>query len=170
MPVNTFGYAVYNENNEFCGCIVFGLGANNNLAKSLNCNQGEIIELVRMALNGKQESTSKALSISLRLIKKDIPLCKAIISYADESQNHKGIIYQATNWLYLGESISHSAIDPEDNKIKHTRILFSKYGTTKGLQYVQDKPKHKYIYIYSKEIKKIIEGMIKKYPKNAVIV
>ena len=44
----------------------------------------------------KQESTSKALAISLKLVKKHCPTVKMIVSYADEGQNHKGIIYQAT--------------------------------------------------------------------------
>ena len=100
IPVNVFGYSVFNEKNEWCGVILYGNGANNNIATQYRLKQGEVIELVRMALNGKQESTSKALSISLKLIKKDVPLCKLIVSYADKDQNHIGTIYQATNWVY----------------------------------------------------------------------
>ena len=105
IPVNTFGYSVFNDNNEWCGVVLYGTGANNNLASQYKLNQGNVIELVRMALNGKQESTSKALSLSLKLIKKDLPLCKLIISYADKDQNHNGTIYQATNWYYVGQSM-----------------------------------------------------------------
>ena len=61
VPVNVLGFSVFNKKNEWCGCIVYGLGANNNLAKSFNEPQGSVIELVRMALNGKQESTSIAM-------------------------------------------------------------------------------------------------------------
>ena len=33
--------------------------------------------------------------------KKQIPLCKLLISYADFWQGHYGIIYQATNWYFV---------------------------------------------------------------------
>lgn len=104
VPVNVFGYAVF-ENNEFCGCIVYGPGANNNIGKQFKLKQGQICELVRVALNGKQSVTSKALAISLKLLQKDAPLCKLVVSYADIDQEHEGIIYQATNWLYIGKSM-----------------------------------------------------------------
>jgi dTDP-4-dehydrorhamnose reductase len=66
---------------------------------------GEFAELIRMALNGKHESTSKVLASAIKLFKKDNPICKLIISYADTGQGHKGVIYQATNWIYEGEII-----------------------------------------------------------------
>ena len=101
IPVNTFGYNVYFDK-EYCGVILFGTGATPNIAKPYNLLQGEVIELVRVALNGKQNEVSKPLSIALKLIKKDCPLVKMIVSYADIDQNHKGIIYKATNWIYDG--------------------------------------------------------------------
>jgi hypothetical protein len=83
IPVNVFGYSVF-ENDEWCGCIVYGTGANNNIANPYDLKQGQVIELVRMALNGEQSVTSKALSISLKLVKKDCPLVKLIVSYAEK--------------------------------------------------------------------------------------
>ena len=163
VPVNVHGYSVF-EKNEWCGVILYSLGANNNLAKSFNLNQGQVIELVRVALNGKQHITSKVVSLSLRLIKKDIPLSLLCVSYADEKQNHKGTIYQATNWFYCGTISAESAIDPQDGKIKHRRILYSKYGSTKGFKIVKDKPKHKYIYPLDKNLVSLCEGLSKPYP------
>lgn len=150
LPVNTFGYNVYNDQNEWCGVILFGLGANNNLSRQFSMVQGEVAELVRVALNGKQKSTGQCLSVAMRLIIKDYPTVKILVSYADEGQGHKGIIYQATNWIYIGDSFSESTVDPETGKAVHSRILHSKYGTTRGFTRVKDKAKHKYIYpLYS---------------------
>ena len=70
LPVNTIGFSVFNTKNEWCGVVLYGTGANNNIANTYQLKQGQVIELVRMALNGKQESTSKTLSISLKLVKK----------------------------------------------------------------------------------------------------
>ena len=167
VPVNVLGFSVFNKKNEWCGCIVYGLGANNNLAKSFKQPQGAVIELVRMALNGKQESTSKAMAISIRILKKYVPLAKVIVSYSDMKQNHKGVIYQACNFYYVGSIIAESCIDPEDGLVKHSRILFSKYGSTKGLTRVKDKPKHKYLYPLTKELKERCLELKKPYPKNA---
>ena len=167
VPVNVLGFSVFNKENEWCGCIVYGLGANNNLAKSFKQPQGSVIELVGMALNGKQESTSKAMAISIRILKKYVPLAKVIVSYSDMKQNHKGVIYQACNFYYVGSIIAESCIDPEDGLVKHSRILFSKYGSTKGLTRVKDKPKHKYLYPLTKELKERCLELKKPYPKNA---
>ena len=167
VPVNVMGFSVFNKKNEWCGCIVYGLGANNNLAKSFNEPQGSVIELGRMALNGKQESTSKAMSTSIKILKKYVPLAKIIVSYSDMKQNHTGIIYQACNFYYVGAIIAESAIDPEDCIAKHTRILHSKYGSIAGFKRVKDKPKHKYLYPLTKEYKNKCELIKKPYPKNA---
>ena len=31
VPVNTFGYSVFNDNNEWCGVILYGTGARPNI-------------------------------------------------------------------------------------------------------------------------------------------
>ena len=185
IPVNTLGFSVFNNKNEWCGVILYGTGANNNLANNYNLKQGQVLELVRMALNGKQESTSKALSISLTLMKKYVPLCKVIISYADKDQNHKGIIYQATNWFYTGVSME----DKKDSswivngKRYHGRIVsdwVKKKGGLNGLtrkQFIQKyydenaveyvtKGKIKYIYPLHKDFINICKSLAKPYPKK----
>ena len=81
-------------------------GANNNLAKAFGKNSGEVLELERVALNGKQEYTSQAVAMALKQLHKDDPLCQIVVSYSDHRQKHLGTIYQATNWIYLGLTIT----------------------------------------------------------------
>lgn len=155
LPLFCFAYNVYNDKNEWCGVICYGRGANPNIAKAYGLNQGEVLELVRVALNGKQETTSKAVAVSLKLVKKDCPTVKLIVSYADEAQGHKGIIYKASNWIYVGDTYSYSVIDPSTGKLEHARSMNLKY---KGIKHepfkrvTTDKPKHKYIYILDKRL------------------
>lgn len=104
VPVARFAHSVFNDKGEWCGVIVYGSGAGDKVAKHFEMVQGQCCELVRVALNGKQETTSKALAISLKLLKKANPLLRLVYSYADVDQSHYGTIYQATNWLYLGQS------------------------------------------------------------------
>ena len=173
LPVNVTGFSVFNEDNIWCGVILFGSGATNNLAEPYGLKQGQVVELVRIALNGKHESTSKALSIALKLIKKNLPLCKLVVSYADSEQGHFGTIYQATNWTYTNYSTDNIFIV---NGIKtHRRTLNSRYNTSSfealkklGLDVipVKTKPKWKYIYPIDKSLIPFCKSLSKPYPKK----
>jgi len=171
IPVNTFGYSVFNDKNEWCGVILYGSGASNNLGKQLNLKQGQYLELVRMALNGKQESTSKSLALSLKLINKKNPLIKAIISFADKGQNHNGIIYQATNWIYTGEFKG----DKEyfiNGRWMHPRTVGSINGSRAKDKLPKDtiirngSSKHRYIYPLDKNLIPLCKSLSKPYPKK----
>lgn len=178
VPVNTFGYSVFNENNEWCGVILYGSGANKNLHKPYGLKSGQAVELVRMALNGKQKSTSKAMGISLKLLQKKIPLCKLVVSYADIDQNHLGLIYQATNWYYEGETNKGMITGYIINGNKtHNKTIYSK-GIKQNLENVRKyldknaekfitKGKHKYIYPLDKKLIPLCKSLSKPYPKNA---
>lgn len=167
VPSVMLAFSVFNDKNEWCGVIAFSAGANNNLAKSIMLPQGACLELVRVALNGKQESTGKALSVALKLVKKYAPLCKVVISYADPEQGHLGVIYQATNWIYLGESkAQREVIDPKSGKIMHKRTANSLFGTIKGLEKSKILWKRKYAYpILKSECQKLM-SISKSYPKS----
>lgn len=185
VPVNTFGYSVFNDKKEWCGVILYGSGANNNLAIQYNLKQGEVIELVRIALNGKHESTSKCLALSLKLIKNKIPLCKLIVSYADKDQNHFGIIYQATNWFYVGTSMQNQTDSSwiVNGKRYHGRIIsdwvklkgglnglsrkefIQKYYDKNAVEYIT-KDKIKYIYPIDKSLVLLCKSLSKPYPKK----
>ncbi|MEY4334523.1 MAG: hypothetical protein RLZZ196_3267 [Bacteroidota bacterium] len=185
IPVNTFGFSVFNDKNEWCGVILYGIGANNNIAKTYNLNQGNVLELVRMALNGKQQSTSKALSLSLKILKKYNPLCKLIVSYADKDQNHNGIIYQATNWFYVGSSLVNKkdgSFIINDKRI-HGKTISDKckrYGLSKTINNIKivyntenitefvTKGKIKYLYPLDKSLFALCKSLSKPYPKKSI--
>ena len=161
---------------------MYGTGANNNLAMQYKLKQGNVIELVRVALNGKQECTSKALSLSLKLIKKDLPLVRLIISYADKDQNHLGIIYQATNWYYTGTSMVNikDASYIIDGKRIHGKTISDKckrfgmvkntenakkvYNAKEVIEYIT-KGKIKYLYPIDKKLIILCKSLSKPYPK-----
>ncbi len=166
------------ENEELCGVIAFSRGANVKIARPYGLVQGEVIELVRVALNGKQSQTSKALSLALKFVRKYAPLVKVIVSYADENQNHMGTIYQATNWIYTGKTANECGIRL-NNKLTHRRTLNRRYGTSNiewlrknidpNAEIVRGKYKHKYIYAVDKGLLKLCESLKKPYPKKETI-
>jgi hypothetical protein len=173
VPNVSLAYNVFNEKKEWCGCICFGIGATNNIASPYSLNQGQVIELVRMSLNGKQESTTKAMAIALKLVKKNAPNVKLIVSYADSEQGHFGTIYQATNWIYTGYSVDTNLI--VNGKREHRRTLGSRFGTCsaekikqKGYQVevLKTKPKWKYIFPLDKSLIPLCQSLSKPYPKK----
>lgn len=177
VPVNVLGFNVFNEKKEWCGCILYGSGANNNLPKPYGLVSGQVVELVRMALNGKQESTSKAMAISLKLLPKLLPLCKLVVSYADIDQNHIGTIYQATNWFFTGETnIGMRTGFIINGKKTHNKTVHSK-GIVQSLDEVRKhldpnaepyitKGKRKYIYPLTKDLRPLCKSLSKPYPKK----
>tara|TARA_R100000278_G_scaffold86834_1_gene66305 strand:- start:1292 stop:1876 length:585 start_codon:yes stop_codon:yes gene_type:complete len=168
IPATKIAYNVFNKNKEWCGCITFGSGANYKLGFQYGLVNGQFLELTRMALNGKQESTSKAMSIAIKLIKKNFPLVKLLISYADKGQNHKGIIYQATNWIFVDETKTSGWEIFYKGKWRHDRIKshISK-SILKKIPKRKKSGKYKYLYPLNNKIKKEILKLKKPYPKNA---
>ena len=170
VPTIQYAYNVYNDKNEWCGVIIYDGGANNNLAKSFNLNNGEVLELERVALNGKQEQTSKAVALSLKLLHKENPIVKILVSYADHRQKHVGTIYKATNWIYLGISKTSDTQYFYKGKWTHERTINSKNNKEylkKTLLKRQNSNKFKYIYCFDKELKQKYEGIKKEYPKES---
>lgn len=152
-------YAVFNDEGEFCGVIVYGYPATPAIGKQLKLRNGELLELRRVALNSKQKITSQALGISMRLIKKDCPSVKMLISYSDKGQNHYGTIYQATNWIFLEESESSGTEYFCNGKWVHAR-----HG--KGEIKRKLAGKRKYVYPIDKKLIQEYKNMGKKYPKK----
>ena len=100
---------------------------------------------------------------------------KALISYADPKVGHKGGIYQATNWLYQGDSMrmvdAYSVKLEENSEWLHSRTVFSKWGSNNvdhlkkkigKTFWIREEPiKHRYIYFLGSkgEKKKMIKSL-----------
>lgn len=163
IPAQQMSFSVF-ENGQWCGVVCYGVGANKNINKPFGLASGEAVELLRVALNGKQSSTSKAVSLSLKLLKQFAPLVRLIVSYADEAQGHKGIIYQATNWYFIGDSMT--SVPIVNGKQIHKRTFSSVYGSYSGQTMEKQKPKHKYIYPIDKSLIPMCKQLAKPYPKK----
>jgi hypothetical protein len=167
VPVNTFGYSVFNDKNEWCGVVLYGTGASPQIGVQFGLKQGQVIEFVRMALNGKQEiPVSKIMAISLKLFKKMNPLVKICVSYADQEQGHIGTIYQASNWYYCGEVKSPPIIEGKHNKSLGGSIGAARKILKREPKVHYPKPKHKYIYPLDKSVIAMCKELSKPYPKK----
>jgi hypothetical protein len=167
VPTYSIGYSVFNDNKEWCGIVLFGGGASVNMPTKFNLRSGQYLELNRMALNGKQLSTSKVLATAIKLIKKECPTVQMLFSYADKGQEHFGTIYQATNWFYI-ENIESSGTEYLLNGIwKHDRGRYNWGVDFKKLPKRKKAGKHKYIYPLDKSLLSLCQSLRKPYPKKA---
>jgi hypothetical protein len=154
------------EDKEFIGSVLFGSGANPNMSKVVNLTPYEVCELVRVALNTHKNPVSKIVSFCMKKLRKDFPNIKAVISYADPMQNHKGKIYQAMNWLYLGETKTATHF-MQDGKFYHSRTINQK--KREDANFNRDEftkvslKKYKYIYLFDKGLKKQLNEELKQY-------
>lgn len=147
------------EENQFVGVVLFGLGANNNLASSFGLQRTECSELVRVALSSLHKTpVSKILSIAHKMMAKSNPGIRLIASYADKSnQNHHGGIYQASNYLYLGERSQGSEAYIVNGKPMHGRSVRAKWKKAANIpfpwHYGPKQIKHLYVYPLDKKLK-----------------
>jgi hypothetical protein len=167
VPFMRIGFSVFNKKNEWCGVITYGGGAGP-LGAPYGLNNGQYLELTRMALNGKQESTSKAMSISIKLIKKYAPTVQMLISYADKAQGHLGIIYQATNWVYVDNIKSSGEEYFYQGKWLHARSASNLDIRIKNkLEKRKKSGKFKYLYPLNTKMIEHCKSIRLDYPKNA---
>lgn len=98
----------YNE--IISGCLQYGHLMNNNSVSNIveGTNNGEALELNRMWISDNigEYPESRAISYSIKYIKRKYPKIKWIQSFADERCGGFGIVYQACSFSYYGEHLS----------------------------------------------------------------
>ena len=177
-------------NQELIGVICYGdpIGRHCGVSISETLDRTEVMELVRLFVFDGYGCNIESWFVgkSFEWLKENAKQIRALISYSDPVQGHKGQIYQATNWLYQGTSIRPNDTwafrFEEGGKWIHGRTMAPYWGTTSPfkLQELIDKPfwvkrepkKHRYIYILGKdkkdkkELLKNIKHPLYSYPKT----
>ena len=182
MTSFTYSFGLF-ENNILVGVITFGNAVPLTMKKSLFGEKymNLVYELNRLCTNDDLDKNANSYFISESF--KLLPNPLIIVSYADKSVGHNGFIYQATNFIFTGESHTqldwkvkgkehlHSRTLMDEFSFQDNRIekLKEKYGDL--LYQVKREPKYRYVYVlankrYKKEImnNKLFE--IKSYPKG----
>lgn len=158
------------EDGIFVGVILFGRPAFPSIGKAYGLTQFQMIELVRVALNNHVTPVSKMISIGIKMIKKHNPKLEMLVSFADQNQGHHGGIYQAGNWVYVGDGGATVQYKLKGKNI-HQRNLVHLFG--QGFKKHPDvtsyipKPKHKYLMPLNEKMRIKIQSIKKPYPKRA---
>ena len=162
-------------NDEIKGVICYGTPSSSTLRSGIagKDNSFNVIELTRLWVCDSVPKNGESFLIgnTLKMCGKEI-----VVSYAEINQGHRGVVYQATNWLYTGLSAKRTnwtiqGIDKHCQTIadKHSaKEIREIYGDRFSLV---DRPrKHRYVFLNAnkyrkKELLKQIKYPIMSYPK-----
>jgi hypothetical protein len=157
------------EDKIFKGVIIYGVGATSDLVKSYGLMQQQGCELVRIALKSHKTPVSRIIAVSLKMLKSHFSGLRLVVSFADPEQGHHGGVYQASGWIFSGDS---KASDEYIYKGKRWqgRSFRNQY---KGMEKhpdvitVKGSSKHRYLMPLDDDMRRQILPLSKPYPKRA---
>jgi len=158
-PVS-MAFGMFDLSGAIVGVITYGVPASSTLLRGV-CGEDEarnVYELNRLWVDEDVPKNGESFLIGNTINKLDREI---VVSYADSSQNHVGIVYQATNWIYTGLSTKFK--DPKviglENQHHATyangltnKQVVEKFGDR---VYFVDRPrKHRYVYFNASKFRK----------------
>lgn len=109
---------------KLMGCAQFGPSIDKRrMAQNLGIGMNESLELNRLAISdflGKN-AESRVLGICLKLIKKQYPFIRCIISFADACQCGDGTIYRASNFKLHSFKVNKSLLTLSGKSLEYVR-------------------------------------------------
>ncbi len=174
MPSITYAYGLY-RGLSLIGIISYGSPVSPALCKGVagEKNKADVLELNRLVLKeNKKNQASMLIAASFKLL----PKPKIIVSYADSEQDHLGIVYQATNFLYTGLSDKRTEWRMKGSNL-HSKTVCDIYSLEERMNNpdkfinIERPRKHRYIYllggkIWKKNISKQLAYKTMDYPKQ----
>lgn len=185
VPSIVMSFGMYVDD-VLAGCITCGLTPNPKALASICGDNYSGLELNRLFIHDWAPRNSESWFIGrlLRLMSSHHQECQFLLSYADPNAYHQGYIYQATNWLYLGQGCPESG-SPNSNLIIDGEVWSGRkcghvFGTRSikrlhemGImaEYIQEEAKHRYAYFLGskkqrKELRQALRWPVLPYPKG----
>lgn len=164
------------ENQRFIGVVIFSRGASSNLLKPYKLKQDEGCELTRVALTGHKTPVSRILKIAMLFLKQSSPKLRLIISFADPQYGHHGGIYQAGNWIYVGDTAKGKEYWHKGKRLHSRQVSEKGWNIQQGqrrktvrpseCKIVETAGKHRYLMPLDDEMREQIKVLAKPYPKR----
>ena len=177
-PVSHAFGLVRKSDSEIVGVIIYGVPPSPTLLRGV-CGDDEaknVYELNRLWVDDSVPKNGESFLVGSTIKQLDREI---IVSFADTSQGHLGVIYQACNFIYTGLSAKF-----KDPKVKgmenqhHTSYangmtnqqVIDKFGAD-NVTFVERPRKHRYIYFNAgpkrkKALLKKLKYKVKQYPKH----
>jgi len=168
-------FGLFDDAGELRGVVMYGTPSSSSLRAGIagKDQASNVVELTRLWIDDSTPKNSESYLIgnSIKHCAKEI-----VVSFADTSQNHLGIVYQATNWIYTG--LSAKRTDWQVQGIdKHGHTWADKYTAVEMRELFGDRftlvprsRKHRYIYLNAKgkrkqELMALLKYQQQPYPK-----
>lgn len=172
------------DGGDLIGVAIYGFPVGRQVVKSISpilCNN-DVLELTRLWIDdsGPKNTESFFIGKTFKWLRNNTNV-KVLVSYSDPMYNHKGTIYQATNWIYQGNGtmLVKGYLHVINGQVMHPRSVVALYGTTKESELVkidnmyskiEMKKKHRYIYILDRKSRREILRSLKhpqlEYPRD----
>lgn len=163
------------EDGAFIGAIIFSKGA----APQSHCPYGitntEICELTRVSLRSDHKcAVTRVVAIGIRMLRKQSPGLRLIVSYADPAHGHHGGIYAGGGWTYTGETApcTHYVFVATGEAAHSKTLATGRKGYVTALRKANKiRPikttKYKYLMPLDNEMRAQVEALSKPYIKCA---
>lgn len=161
------------EHGQFIGVIIYSYGATPDLVKPYGLRMTQGCELTRVAFRGHEAPVSRMLAISLKMLKRANPGLRIVVSFADPGEDHHGGIYQATNWIYTGQSQGCYFYRDRKGKLWHPRNVSENLSLSGKMIRPSEctkewkEGKHRYLYPLDNDMRERIKPLAQPYPKRA---
>lgn len=179
LPASKSQYVGAWEAERFIGVCVFGTGAGNITKGTMyGLEPMQMAELTRVALDEHAAPVSRIVGIAIRMVKARSPGLRLLVSLADPVRDHIGVIYQAGNWVYVGETSKSKTYIDRNGREHHERVVSptgrkKQYGRyvpclrPEDAAEIRENPgKLKYLYPLDDEMRERIAPLAKPYPKR----
>ena len=142
---------------KLIGVLMFATPCSENVRASVfgESMKNSVVELHRLHVLDITPKNTESYFISrcLKLLKKDRPQTKAVISFSDTTIGHNGIIYQASNFWFIGKTSPATFYVDESGRLRHPRQngnnITSKEAKQRGWKPTKRSAKNRYLYILS---------------------
>jgi len=175
-PVS-MAFGMFDRSGQVVGVITYGVPASSTLLRGV-CGEDEarnVYELNRLWVDDSVPKNGESYLIGNTINQLDREI---VISYADTSQDHLGVVYQATNWIYTGLSAKFK--DPKVKGLENqhhatfangltNKQVVDKFGDR--VTFVERPRKHRYIFFNAnkrrkKELMNKLRYKVQPYPKK----
>ena len=157
-------FALFSDNN-LIGAMIYGDISMQGVWKKYAEQKDDVIELKRLCCidDTPKNTESYFIGKTLRWLKKNTNIL-TVISYADTTHNHTGVIYKASNFTHIGMTQAGKMISFEE-KLYHDKTIRTTYINKDGVKnlkpfaqkikdaldsgkasFIKTKPKHIYTY------------------------
>ena len=164
------------ENGKFIGVVMFSRGASSNLMKPYGLRQDQGCELTRIALTEHLSQVSRIVRLAIMFLKQNSPSLKLIVSFADPHYGHHGGIYQAGNWIYVGDTANAKEFWKAGKRLHSRQVSEKGWNIQQGVVrntvkpseciIIKTKGKHRYLMPLDEEMRVKIALLAKIYPKR----